>query len=139
MTKSLEQNRGLIKKAYLPPLVAPVSSVPPAVLEFLILLGLLLVASAVYFFKDGVLYLRVGPQTLPAVFAVALTIFFSIALGPWTSIMRVRHKDARYSLRYFLQFWFYVTPVIYPVSTIPEQYRSVIFLNPMAPLVETYK
>ena len=53
--------------------------------------------------------------------------------------MQVRHKDTRYSMRYVNQFWSYATPVIYPMSTIPPKYHFLMYINPMAPLVETYK
>jgi lipopolysaccharide transport system permease protein len=139
VTRSLEQNRGLLKKVYFPRLLAPISSVAPALTEFLILLALLLGACVVFWIKDGILYLRLGPAMLAAAAAVALTVFFSIALGLWTSVLQVRHKDVRFTIRYFMQFWLFLTPVIYPMSQVPAEYRWLISLNPMASFVELYK
>jgi lipopolysaccharide transport system permease protein len=139
VTRSLDSNRGLIKKVYFPRLIAPISAVSPAVIEFLIMVGLLLATVGYYYATEGRLYLRRGPELLVAAVAALLTVVFSIAVGLWTSVMQVRHKDVRYGLRYFLQFWLYLTPVIYPASHIPPQYRWVMYLNPMAPLVEVYK
>jgi lipopolysaccharide transport system permease protein len=45
----------------------------------------------------------------------------------------------RYGLRYVMPFWMYFTPIIYPVSTIPEPWRWLVIINPMAPIVELYK
>ena len=76
---------------------------------------------------------------LVAVLAIVLTVFFSISVGLFTAVMQVRHRDVRYSLRYVGQFWNLATPVIYPMSQIPPKYHFLMYLNPMAPLVETYK
>jgi lipopolysaccharide transport system permease protein len=103
------------------------------------LFTLLVLSVIFYWFKDGVFYLQVGPRMLAAVAAVILTVFFSISVGLFTSVMQVRHKDTRYSMRYVNQFWSYATPVIYPMSTIPPKYHFLMYINPMAPLVETYK
>jgi len=139
VTRSLDQNRGLIKKVYFPRLIAPISSVAPAATEFGVLFILLLVAIAYYYVHDGVFYLRVGPQLLVALGAVSMAAFLAIAVGLWTSVLQVRHKDVQYSIRYFTQLWQYVTPVIFPLSSIPERFRFIAFLNPMTSVVEMYK
>ena len=143
VTRSLDQNRALIKKVYFPRLIAPISSVAPALTEFGVLFTLLVATCVYYFVKDGVFYLRLGPQILVAFIAVAMAAFLSIAVGLWTSVMQTRHKDVQYSIRYFMQLWFYVTPVIFPLSELlkmlPSQLHFVPYLNPMSPVVEMYK
>ena len=143
VTRSLDQNRALIKKVYFPRLIAPISSVAPALTEFGVLFTLLVATCVYYFVKDGVFYLRLGPQLLVAFIAVAMAAFLSIAVGLWTSVMQTRHKDVQYSIRYFMQLWFYVTPVIFPLSELlkmlPSQLHFVPYLNPMSPVVEMYK
>jgi lipopolysaccharide transport system permease protein len=138
-TQSLEAAKGLIKKVYFPRIIAPIASVAPALTEFAILFTLLVLACLVYWIKDGTLYLRLGLGMLAGVIAVALTCFFAVAIGLWTSVLQVRHKDIRYSVRYANQFWSYATPVIYPMSQVPPKYHFIMYLNPMAPLVEMYK
>jgi lipopolysaccharide transport system permease protein len=143
VTRSLDQDRALIKKVYFPRLIAPIASIAPSLAEFGVLFGLLILACAYYFIKDGVLYLRLGPQILVAFAAVAMTAFLAISVGLWTSVMQVRHKDVQFSIRYFMQLWFYVTPVIFPLSQLltllPERLHFVAYLNPMTPVVEMYK
>lgn len=139
VTQSLEAAKGLIKKVYFPRIIAPMASVAPAVTEFAILFALLVIVCIGYRIKDGVFYLHVGGGMLVGVAAVILTCIFAVAVGLWTSVLQVRHKDVRYSVRYMNQFWNYATPVIYPMSQVPDKYRFVMFLNPMAPLVEMYK
>lgn len=139
VTRSLEFVRSLVKKVYFPRIIAPIAAVSPALTEFIVLFTLLVLASIVYWFKDGVMYLQVGPRMLVAVLAVILTVFFSISVGLFTSVLQVRHRDVRYSMRYVSQFWMYATPVIYPMSQIPPKYHFLMYINPMAPLVEMYK
>jgi len=139
VTQSLEAAKGLIKKVYFPRIIAPIASVAPAITEFAILFTLLVLSCVVYWIKDGVFYLRLGVGMLAGVAAVVLTCFFALAVGLWTSVLQVRHKDVRYSIRYVSQFWNYATPVIYPMSKIPAKYHILMYLNPMAPLVEMYK
>jgi lipopolysaccharide transport system permease protein len=143
VTRSLDQNRALIKKVYFPRLIAPISSVAPALSEFGVLFTLLVATCIYYFVKDGVFYLRLGPQLLVAIVAVAMAAFLSISIGLWTSVLQTRHKDVQFSIRYFMQLWFYVTPVIFPLSQLlkmlPPELHFVPYLNPMSPVVEMYK
>jgi lipopolysaccharide transport system permease protein len=143
VTRSLDQNRGLIKKVYFPRLIAPISSVAPALTEFGALFALLVATCVYYYVKDGVFYLRLGPQMLVAFLAIAMAAFLSISVGLWTTVMQTRHKDVQFSIRYFMQLWYYVTPVIFPLSELlrvmPSKLHFVAYLNPMTPVVEMYK
>jgi lipopolysaccharide transport system permease protein len=139
VTQSLEAAKGLIKKVYFPRIIAPIAAVAPALAEFASMFTLLVLACVVYWIKDGTFYLRIGFGMLAGVIAVFLTCFFVVAVGLWTSVLQIRHKDVRYSVRYMNQFWNYATPVIYPMSQVPAKYRFLMYLNPMAPLVEMYK
>ena len=69
--------------------------------------------------------------------------FLSISVGLWTTVLQARHKDVQFSIRYFMQLWFYVTPVIFPLSKLlsllPPQLHFIAYLNPMSPVVEMYK
>jgi lipopolysaccharide transport system permease protein len=143
VTRSLDQNRALIKKVYFPRLIAPVSSVAPALTEFGVLFTLLVLTCVYYYVKDGVFYLRLGPQMVVAFIAVVMAAFLSISVGLWTTVMQTRHKDVQFSIRYFMQLWYYVTPVIFPLSellkVLPSQLHFIAYLNPMSPVVEMYK
>jgi homopolymeric O-antigen transport system permease protein len=139
VTRSLDQNRGLIKKVYFPRLIAPISSVAPALTEGGVLVTLLVAACIFYYVHDGVFYLRLGIGILAAAVAVAMAMLLAIAVGLWTSVLQVKHKDVQYSIRYFTQLWQYVTPVLFPLSAVPEKYRLIFFVNPMTPIVEMYK
>jgi lipopolysaccharide transport system permease protein len=139
VTRSLDMNKGLVKKVYFPRLIVPMSSVAPAVLELSIYTALLAGALLYYLVKDGRWYLVFGPQLLLAPVLIVLTVLLSIGLGFFTSVWQVRARDVRMTLRYVLRFWSYLTPVLYPLSLVPPEYRWLIYVNPMAPIVEAYK
>ncbi|MEW6319636.1 MAG: ABC transporter permease [Acidobacteriota bacterium] len=139
VTRSLDLNKGLVKKVYFPRLVMPLSSASPAVLYFCIFVVLLAIAFVYYFVTDGRLYLVIGPQLLAAVFAAACCVTLAVAVGLWTSVWQTRVREVRFTVRYVLRFWNYLTPVIYPLSKVPSEYRGWMMLNPMAAYVETFK
>lgn len=139
VTRSLDANRGLIKKVYFPRLIAPISSVAPALAEGGILLILLLLASVFFYFHDGVFYVRFGLPIIAALIAIGMAMLLAISVGLWTSVLQVKHKDMQYSIRYFTQLWQYVTPVFFPLSSVPAKYHLAFFVNPMTPIVEMYK
>jgi lipopolysaccharide transport system permease protein len=84
-------------------------------------------------------YVSLQPRLLTSLAAVVLSFAFALAVGLWTSVLQLRYRDIRYGLRYFMPFWFYFTPVIYPLSHIPERYHWLVAINPMAPVVEMFK
>lgn len=139
ITRSLEQNRRLITKVYFPRLILPISAVAPA-LMYLTTLLLVLVVSVVYYYqRDGHWYVTLHPRLFAAAGAVILSLVFAISVGLWTSVLQARYRDIRYGMRYLMPFWFYFTPVIYPLSQIPEKWHWLVAINPMAPIVETFK
>ena len=139
VTRSLEQNRKLITKVYFPRLILPMSAVAPGLLYLLILL-LVTVGTVIYYHnREGVWYITLRPELLASVAAILLSLAFTVAVGLWTSVLQARYRDIRYGLRYVMPFWMYFTPIIYTVNTIPEQWRWLVAINPMAPVVELYK
>jgi len=138
-TRSLDRNRGIIKKVYFPRVIAPVSSVAIALTFFAAFIGMLLLGSLYYLWKDGVWYLRFGPELLIAPLCTMLSLVLAIGVGLVTSIWQLRIKEMRYTIRYFAHFWSYATPVIWSLSQLPPQHRWLVYANPMAPIVATYK
>jgi len=139
VTRSLERNRKLITKVYFPRLILPMSAVAPGLLYLLILL-IVMIGTVIYFFrKEGVWYITLRPELLAAVAAIVLSLTFTVAVGLWTSVLQARYRDIRYGLRYVMPFWMYFTPIIYPATAIPEKWRWLVALNPMAPIVELFK
>jgi lipopolysaccharide transport system permease protein len=139
ITRSVEQNRRLITKIYFPRLILPFSAIAIAFL-YLTLLLVVIIGTDIYFFRRrGIWYITLRPELLVSVAAVVVSLVFAIAIGLWTSVLQTRYRDVRYGLRYFMPFWMYFTPIIYPVTSIPEKWRWLVAVNPMAPVVEAFK
>jgi lipopolysaccharide transport system permease protein len=138
-TRSLEANRRLLKKVYFPRLVLPVSHLAPALVDFGIFFLLIIITFGFYYIDRGNLYIT-NPATLLSVpVSVLLCIMTALSIGFWTSVLGVNVRDVRFVLRYVLQIWLLCTPVIYPLSTVPEEWRWIMMINPMTGIVEAYR
>lgn len=135
-TRSLELNRRELRHLHVPRLVPLVAAVVPSFVEYLIYTGIGVCALLYYLVVDGTLYLRVGPQLLVAVLGLVLIMALGLGVGLWTSTFAVRARDIRFGLGYVMSFWFFLTPVIYPLDVIPAKYRLIASLNPVTAPVE---
>jgi lipopolysaccharide transport system permease protein len=129
---SLVTNRQLITKVYFPRLLLPISSVLAGLVDFavafVVLLGLM--------FYYGIVP-TAAIIALPAL--IALAMLTSLAFGVWLSALNVKYRDVRYTIPFLTQLWLFVTPVAYPSSLVPEQWRTLYGLNPMAGVVEGFR
>jgi lipopolysaccharide transport system permease protein len=139
ITRSLETHRKLVTKVYFPRLILPVAAISPALLYLAVLLVVMIGASVYFYRRDGTWYITLHPRLVVAASMVVLSLAFAIAVGLWTSVLQARYRDIRYGLRYTLPFGLYLTPIIYPVDQVPEKWRWLVMLNPMAPIVEAFK
>jgi lipopolysaccharide transport system permease protein len=129
---SLIGSSNLISKVYFPRLAIPMSSVGSCVVDFLIATVVLLAMMLIY----GVgwsLNILVAPLLMGGVTLIAL------GVGVWLSALTVSYRDFRYVVPFLMQFWMFVTPVVYPASLAPVNWRWLLFLNPMAGLVEGFR
>jgi homopolymeric O-antigen transport system permease protein len=138
-TKCLNQHKGLMKKLYFPRLISPIASISPAAADFAIYMLLLCGVALFYLWKDGVMYVRLGPSLIVALLMSLLAVFASLSVIFWTCVLQARHQETRFTLRYFMQFWMYLTPVFYPISLVPPEHRWVIYVNPMASVVAAFR
>lgn len=138
-SRGLEVNRQLLTKLYVPRVILPAGQLAAGLVEPLVLLGVFAVAVWYYRVNYGVWY-GVDPLRIPvAVLATFLAILFAFAVSLWTSVWQARARDARYVLGYVISFWFFLTPVVYPLSMIPAKLRWLAVLNPMTGLVEAFR
>jgi lipopolysaccharide transport system permease protein len=57
----------------------------------------------------------------------------------WLSALNVKYRDVRFALPFLVQLWMFLSPVIYPASFLPEKYRWILWINPMAGIIEGYR
>jgi lipopolysaccharide transport system permease protein len=136
-TRSMELSRRFIKRIYVPRLVVLVAAVAPGIMWCLLYLLIFLIALVYYVATDGTLYLDLGTNVLVAVGGVALTIGLALALSFWTSVFGgLGVRDPRFIVGQILGVWFYLTPVIYPLSLVPDSLQGAMALNPMTAPME---
>jgi lipopolysaccharide transport system permease protein len=129
---SLTQNMNLVTKIYFPREVLPISAVTASLVDFL-------VASLV--FVGMLLYYRIplGAPLMIAPVLVIVQVALTLGVVLFASAVNVFYRDIRFVVPLAVQLWMYVTPVIYPVTVVPERFRGLYMLNPMAGLVEAYR
>lgn len=136
-TRSLELNRGLMTRIYVPRLILPMATMTPAYVNFAIFLTVLALGIGYYRVTDGVLYFT--PWNLGwALAAFALASGLALGISLWTSVPALQARDVRFTLGYVLGFWVFLTPVLYPLNVDPK-YGWLMALNPMTPIVNAFK
>ena len=138
-TRGLEMNRGLVEVVYVPRAIFPLGNMTPAFFELAEKSVVLVVAGAGYFIVHGRLYVRPGLPLLLAGAALVVVLVLAVALTLFTSVWGETTRDMRYTLTQLLPLWFLVTPVLYPLSTVPPELRRWMQFNPLTPLVETFR
>lgn len=138
-TRALEMNRDLSGQVYHPRAILPFGNMTPSLLNLALKVGVFLLALAFYTVRDGRVYLRGDWALLLAVAALALALLFAMALSFFTSILGENTRDMRFALGGIMSVWYLLTPVLYPLSQVPAEYRGWMLLNPLAIIVETFK
>ncbi|MDO9168886.1 MAG: ABC transporter permease [Methylobacter sp.] len=122
------EHANLLKKLSFPRLCLPVIVVANALLNFSIVFGLFSIFLMVSGNFPGLVYLALLP-----VFAILVA--FAIGLGISLGVLNVFFRDVGQFFGIVIQFWFWLTPIVYPVSILPEAVRSLMSYNPMAALI----
>ena len=129
---SLVENRYLLTKVYVPRLILPVSTVLSGLADFGVAFSLLLGIMVYYGITPTRAMLAVLPLLLLAVAA-------ALGAGLFLSALNVRYRDVGHTVPLLTQLWFFVTPVAYPSSLVPQRWRLFYGLNPMAGVVEGFR
>jgi lipopolysaccharide transport system permease protein len=131
-SNSLVGNANLITKVYFPRLVIPIAAVLSGLVDFVLAFLVLLVMMVGYRYKLGV-------NTLWLPLFLVLVMITSLGIGLWLSAMNVQFRDVRYLIPFITQFWLFITPIAYPSSLLPEPFRPLYGLNPMAGAIEGFR
>jgi homopolymeric O-antigen transport system permease protein len=129
---SLVGNRYLITKVYFPRLIIPLAAVLAGLVDFAIA-SLVLAGMLVYYHTP----MTPAILTLPVFLVLALAT--ALAVGLWLSALNVQYRDVRYTIPFLTQFWLIATPIAYSASLIPDNWRVLYELNPMAGVVEGFR
>jgi lipopolysaccharide transport system permease protein len=130
-------NAQLFGKVYFPRLAVPISILISNLIAFSIQF-LLFLGFVAYYWLNGA---NIQPN-LWVLFTPVLLIMMAglgLGFGIIVSSLTTRYRDLRFLITFGIQLWMYVTPVIYPVSAIPDRFRPLIQANPLTPIVETFR
>ncbi len=131
------QNANLFGKVYFPRIVVPLSKVISGLLKFLIQF-LLFIGIYIFYILNGY-----DLQPNSAIFYLPVMILLmgllGLGLGIFFTSLTTKYRDLVFLIQFGVQLLMYATPVIYPLSSVPEKYRMWILLNPMTPVMEGFR
>jgi lipopolysaccharide transport system permease protein len=132
-SNSLVSSRSLLTKVYFPRLAIPAAPVFAGLLDFGIAFGVLLLVTLGFGIIPRVEALWMVPLLLAIVSATAL------GAGCWLAALNVQYRDVRHLNPFLLQIWMYASPIVYPLSIVPQEYRLLYALNPLAGAVTGFR
>ncbi|HWS49288.1 MAG TPA: ABC transporter permease [Candidatus Methanoperedens sp.] len=131
-TASLVGSSSLITKVYFPRTILVLSTILAKIVDFLFASIILIIYMIIYQVPININILWIIPIFfIQQIFTIGLSLFFAAA--------NLLYRDIQYLLALILLLWMYITPVIYPADLVPEKYRIVFQLNPMAVIVNAYR
>ncbi len=131
-TNSLSASTGMLTKVYFPRAILPLSAVASRIIDFLIAFLLVIILMVAY---------RIGPTVWVAALPVLVLILImtSLGLGMWLTAMAIQYRDVRYGIALVTQLLMYGTPVVYPVSLLPERFHLIYAINPMVGVIGGFR
>lgn len=131
-SNSLIVNSNLISKVYFPRITVPAAAVAAGLMDLVIASVILL---GLVFYYD----LRLTWSILLLPVFILLTMLLALGMGICVSALNVKYRDVRHALPFVLQSWMFMTPIIYPASVVPIEFRWLLALNPMTGIVEGFR
>lgn len=130
-------NAGVFGKVYFPRLTMPISTVIYSALSFLI--------QFVMFVGFMIYFIVIGENVQPNLYMLLLPVFvihmaaLGLGFGIIISSLTTKYRDLTVLVGFGVQLWMYITPIVYPLSTVSDRLKSVLMLNPMAPIINNFK
>jgi lipopolysaccharide transport system permease protein len=131
-TNSLVSHFSLVTKVYFPREILPLTYVIAALVDFLVASSVLGVLLAYY-------DIALSGNALFAIPTIAVLTLFAIAISLLLCAIQVRYRDIGMALPLLLQVWMFATPVVYPLTLVPERWQALYSLNPMVGIVESFR
>jgi lipopolysaccharide transport system permease protein len=131
-SNSLVQEQTLLSKVYFPRLLAPLAPVLSGLLDFavafIVLIGMMI-------------YYRIYPTIMVVFlpFLVLMMMLTASGVGMFLSALNAKYRDVGYAVPFLVQFWMFASPVVYPLSVLPEKYHILYAINPMSGIIEGFR
>ncbi len=133
VSNSILASQGIITKIYFPRLIPPLSATALGIMDFIF-------AIIIFFFL--LLFYGILPHPFGVLFIIPsllLIIVASLGVGLFFAALNVKYRDIRSALPFIIQIGFFITPVIYPLSMIPQKYQIYAFINPATGAISSIK
>lgn len=131
-SNSLIENQDLLKKMYFPRIILPISKVLVSVVEFFVIFCLFILIF-IYYKQE----FHFGLFVIIPLFI--LTALFALGLALILCAITAKKRDFNHFVPFLVNLGVWLTPVFYPVSIIPEKYLHLIYLNPMASIIQIFR
>ena len=131
-TNIVVDNQRLITKVYFPRLILPISATLSGLVDFAIGFIVLVCFTFAYGIHPTLKAVWLAPLLL-------LAMLTALGVGLWMSALNALYRDVKYVMPFVLQFWMYASPVVYPSTLVPERWRWLYGLNPMAGVIEGFR
>ena len=130
-------NARMFGKVYFPRLVMPISGILYNSVTFIVQFAMYFILILIYMFSGA----NIHPNALALLLPILLlqTALFGTAIGLIITSITTKYRDLNILVSFGVSLWMYLTPVVYPISQVPEKLRAILFLNPVAPIVETLR
>ena len=135
--KTFVTNAEVFGKVYFPRITVPISIAITAVFQFIIQFMIFL-GFFIYFWY-------VGTDIKPSIYVFTLPLIvlhmaiLSVGMGLIISAATAKYRDLTFAMSFLVQLWMYLTPVVYPLSEVPDKFKIFILINPMTAVVESYR
>ena len=130
-------NAGIMGKVYFPRLVMPISAVLTGFLDLLIQLGLLM-GLIIYYIMAGI-SINITVMIFISPLIILQVAFLGLGCGIIIAACTTKYRDLAVLVSFGVQLWMYASPVVYTTTTIPENFRGIYMLNPMAPIISCWR
>jgi len=130
-------NAGIFGKVYFPRLTVPISIVISTLVQFFIQLGMLAAFMVYYYFNGANFHITWYILVIP--YLVFLMALMGLGFGIIISSLTTKYRDLNNLVGFGVQLWMYATPIIYPISSISAKYKSIVMLNPLSSIIETFR
>ena len=130
-------NAAIFGKVYFPRLIIPFSVSISSMIRFLIQFILLFIFIIVYYFLGYNTHFSMFTILIPVIFII--TAVLALGFGIIISSLTTKYRDLQNFLAFGMQLWLFITPIVYPVSAIPEKFKWIVMINPVTPLIDAFK
>lgn len=130
-------NAQIFGKVYFPRLIVPISIIVSNLIKFLVQFAIFIIALGYYYFKSAPVTPNIHMLLTP--FLLFLMAGLGLGFGIIITSLTTKYRDLQFLISFAVQLLMYATPVVYPLSYVPEKYKLLVCLNPMTSVVEAFR